>query len=210
MPQHKRPWKKHCDDKTGYCVAKFKVSPSFHKECRRLPEKMVEHGGTMKTDRANGNIVKSKSRTDNIYDRVNLPYGEIQYHSHPGECLNDEKCAIGIPSPVDMSGFVQEASVRGTLAHLVYSKEGTYMIRIKPKVLAMLRKHPKLRKEFRKRVIKKYERMHDVFAEGDENYTDYRRRWLAAVNNDGFSVKLFKGKRTPSTSIEWKQRKAKK
>jgi hypothetical protein len=60
---------------------------------------------------------------------VKTPKGVINYHTHPLQCYIDEGTKYGWPSGEDMAVNMHYAK-NGTLVHIVFSIEGSYVIKI--------------------------------------------------------------------------------
>jgi len=60
---------------------------------------------------------------------VKTPRGIINYHTHPEQCYIDEGTTYGWPSGEDMSINMNYAK-NGTLVHIVFTLEGSYIIKI--------------------------------------------------------------------------------
>jgi hypothetical protein len=61
---------------------------------------------------------------------VRTPHGLINYHTHPLQCYIDEGTTYGWPSGEDMAINMMYAK-RGTLVHIVFTLEGSYIIKTK-------------------------------------------------------------------------------
>lgn len=60
---------------------------------------------------------------------VATPYSNINYHTHPNKCYKDTNSEYGWPSGEDMAQCLQFCK-RDNLVHLVFTKEGMYVIKV--------------------------------------------------------------------------------
>ena len=74
---------------------------------------------------------------------VYTPNGIINFHTHPNSCYESENAVYGWPSGEDMSQVIHFAKI-GNMIHIVFSKEGAYVIKVntllKPKDIKILEK----------------------------------------------------------------------
>src|SRR3954464_5109941 len=101
------------------CSGKFRFDKKFHLRNRAYTQQMVEYGGDAALD-YNSFIISEKEVTSGKYDRVKIPHGIIDWHSHPAKC-EKHSCTIGLPSPADL-GNIYDSTLRDAEYHLVYSK----------------------------------------------------------------------------------------
>jgi len=90
------------------------------------------------------------SKGDN--DSVITPLAIINFHTHPYSCYIREKVKWGWPSGEDIRECIK-FSKKGNLVHLVFSKEGTYVI----KVLSVKGLTPKVINFIEKTLVKTHE-----------------------------------------------------
>tara|TARA_B100001758_G_C18350620_1_gene579644 strand:- start:328 stop:1401 length:1074 start_codon:yes stop_codon:yes gene_type:complete len=72
-------------------------------------------------------------------DSVKAPDTLVNFHTHPVSCYLGEKTIIGWPSGEDMRESVH-FGLRGNAAHLVLTMEGTYVIKVNPQLLKVLKR----------------------------------------------------------------------
>jgi len=125
-----------------------------------LAYKKVEYSGQIlfsdvnckngKCDKNFKNIVLSKGDGDS----VKTPLAIVNFHTHPYSCYTREKVKWGWPSGEDIRECIRFAQ-HGNLVHLVFSKEGTYIIKVlhpnelKPKVINFIENLLKTTHEYR-------------------------------------------------------------
>ena len=136
---------------TKGCTGKFRFDKAFHSKNRAYTKQMVEFGGNSKLDYG-AMLISQKEVTSGKYDRVKIPRGVIDWHSHPAKCAKST-CTIGLPSPADLCN-IYDGALRDSEYHLVYSKEGTYVIRIADHFKAAIVEHPKILPLLKERVTK--------------------------------------------------------
>lgn len=115
------------------CGRTFAVDVNFFRRAREFVRTGTgEVGGDAIVDFESGLIAGNTTQRGG-FDRVDLQRGLVDWHTHPATCRHDrggrKECTIGAPSPSDFANIVTGAS-RGTLAHLLFSREGTYMVRV--------------------------------------------------------------------------------
>jgi len=183
------------------CEAVFEISPVLHKQNRKFIEQKTEFGGNTDVD-YNAFTIHHKSHKSGKYDRVEVPDGTVTWHSHPGKCLNRNACAIGLPSPMDLSN-IYGAVKKGVIWHLVYSKEGCFAIKVRQDYRDVLKTRNDVLEALRKRCMKDFMTLHNRFKRRKDNYTQYTRGWFALAARHGFIVKFFKGITRPKLTIRY-------
>ena len=200
------------------CSASMRVDATFHAKIRRLmKQEMKEHGGdsVLRFDKG---LIMPASMQVGEFDRVDLRRGVIDWHTHPAKCQKAGKeCTIGLPSPADMANVVVGVGF-GTLAHLVYSREGTYVVQVKYKMRALLLRDSMFRK-LRERqvgeaftaVYKEFNKVpHETFragkrrkVDGKAMYAAFTRAFYDVADGEGFCVTLFKGDAVPQFRLHY-------
>lgn len=85
-------------------------------------------GFTLRSQSAN-------QKRESGYAVINIPRGVVEFHTHPSRCQaspdksGDLQCAVALPSAADMVN-VAVGYRDGVRAHLLYTSEGVYVIRI--------------------------------------------------------------------------------
>lgn len=133
------------------------------------------------------------------YNHISMTRGAVDWHSHPAKCLNDDTCALGLPSPTDLENIVLGA-LFGTVAHMVYSKEGTYVVSLKQDLLARLQKATMADLElFMREIEHVFNDLHADFIKNTKMaYKQHCRRWIRAARQRGFVLRLFRKDAIPS------------
>ena len=110
----------------------FKVHKDMHQDLSKLMKTgTVEYGGnTVLTINNRVGVLTKGQMTKGQFNNVNLPRGIVDWHTHPRTCRSPNNCTLGLPSPADMMNILIGSS-KGNLAHMVYSTEGVYLIRVK-------------------------------------------------------------------------------
>ena len=167
--------KKHAKEasKDPFCSNIFSVDAKFHKRVRCYVKKTLkEHGGDTVIDFDHNKVLPATMQVGK-YDRVDLNRGLVDWHTHPAGCLNRDTCTIGLPSPADMAN-VAIGVASGTLAHMVYSREGTYVIQMKYQVRSRLLTDPTYRTAKAKRSSKVFSELYHSM--GEESHETYRAK----------------------------------
>jgi hypothetical protein len=197
------------------CQTLFKLDQKFHHEIRNIMRTVEkEHGGDTILDFDNGVILKASVQKGD-YDRVDLRRGVIDWHTHPGKCIHSGKtCTIGLPSPADMGNVVTGIGY-GTLAHMIFSREGTYV------VMMSRSKRQRIMRDsmYRLRCVndaligfgsiyKHIERTpHQSHAYRSKkkvpiSYTSFKVQFMAVARDQGFIVMFFEGNTIPEFVVD--------
>ena len=155
----------------------------------------VEYGGTLSLNVYTKTLNLATCNRSNTYNTVDIPNGNIQWHTHPNKC-SKTRCTLGIPSGDDLVGFANTAMHNNALAHLVYSADGVYAILMEPMFLRMMKHDVHFKKRFIKLGADNFNAFTHAFIENNnpENkhaYITFRNKWLNEINQAGFKVKLF-------------------
>lgn len=182
------------------CSRKFVVDEETHAENRGYTRDKKEHGGSMWIDFATGTVHNSRVGLGR-YNRIEMDRGVVDWHSHPGKCLNDDMCALGLPSPQDIHNVIV-GSLFGTKAHMVYAKEGTYLVQIDPALLEHMAMDEAFRKQKQEEIYYALEDLHkDFIAHPSLSYAAYREKWLDKARSLGISVHFFKKDERPNFDL---------
>lgn len=185
-----------------YCNAVFMLDKQTHAENRDFTRRMREYGGNLAFDMK----TKTLCRGDidhGKYNGIQMSRGVVDWHSHPARCLNNDTCAIGLPSPADLKNIMVGA-LFGTSAHLVYAKEGTYLVQVRASTLRKLqhddREHTLLQRELHA-IEKTFDALHDKFVNSNMKYPQYIVLWMKAARKHHFNARLFKGDTLPRVHV---------
>lgn len=86
----------------------------------------------------------------------------------------------------------------GTVAHMVYAREGTYLVQLNSDIVNKLRDNYEAASLFFADVDRTFSALHEEFVKKSrEPYKVYCRRWLRVARTSGFRIKLFKGNKVP-------------
>jgi hypothetical protein len=168
-------------------------------ENRHFVHIQKEHGGNLAFDFRRKRLIRGDLGTGK-YNRIEMSRGVVDWHSHPRRCLNNNTCALGLPSPMDLGNIIL-GSIYGTSAHMVYAAEGTYVLQVKAPVLRIIRDSPQALGDFIAFVMDRFERLHRRFIRTHMKYNRYRMLWLEHANASGLHARLFKGDKTPKIRI---------
>ena len=167
---------------------KVRINPRTHANNERLVrDEMVEYGGIMDLTGEREVGYKGQPRKG-VYNNVDVPKGLVQFHTHPAGCQK-VVCTMGVPSIEDLLGFAN-AVIRGdTLIHVLYSREGTYVIMLQPEVRRILSANnsailqPWL--DIVEESLAKYKVTHPVTY---HTYDDWREGWIHKAMDEGFDI----------------------
>jgi hypothetical protein len=176
----------------------FKVEPAAHAARRAMVGDTHEHGGNFSLG-ADG-LLHGEALNEGSYNRIQMTRGYVDWHSHPRNCESDEKCALGIPSPQDVMNVVLGA-VYGSLGHLVYAKEGCYLIQLRPALVSLLRCDYKRLDKFTTDLTELSDHLHKHFLKRLFPYKDYIKYWLKLMTVCGITVKFFAGDAQPKLTL---------
>lgn len=186
----------------GLCVDVFWLDPKFHARARRAVHEMHESGGAAAIHWDTKTIHEGAKTARGGYDHIDIDRALVDWHSHPNRCQSRDVCALGLPSPSDMANaFV--GIVSGSLGHLVYGAEGTYVLQMQPawaraNVPRLQASIPALRAAA-KRVHDAFETTYNRYLNDAKRmtYEEYRRIWLRTCSDQRFRVVFFKGEARP-------------
>lgn len=176
----------------------FTVDPEFHMQSRQYVHDIVEHGGNFKTNYHQKQIQANQTVHSTSFNQLEMPNGAFEWHSHPGKCHKGQ-CTLGLPSVMDLDNIF-ELSFYRPIIHLVYAKEGTYVIRVKPSVLEELETKggDKAICQHRCRLKRILMDLHSQYVKNKtRSYKEHCERWLNACNELGFQIELFEGDTPP-------------
>ena len=88
-----------------------------------------EVGGVLAPDHT-GRVLQAVDVHAGSKDAVAFSKGAIQFHTHPGVCRKPSDCYVDAPSPADVAGALKSAARYGTVAHLVFTHNGTYAMQL--------------------------------------------------------------------------------
>jgi hypothetical protein len=163
---------------------------------KNLAHKNEEYAGKVVfSDSCKNGICNKKFKDISISkgnnDSVLTPLAVINFHTHPFSCYERENVKWGWPSGEDMRECINFAK-SGNLVHLVFSKEGTYVIKVlstkelTPKVINFIEKTLIHTHEYRSNDTKiKYKKhFHKYLLDpiGIQEGTNSLQQWLAFVN----------------------------
>lgn len=107
----------------------------------------VEFAGVLEFKENNCRIIDSVKVCDKKYDShsivkgynssVNTPFGTVNFHTHPLKCYIDGNVIWGWPSGEDLAQCMHIAK-KGNLYHIIFTIEGTYVIKVNNKILDSL------------------------------------------------------------------------
>ena len=198
-----------------HCSGIFKVCPELHKKARQYMQTgKHEHGGNTVVDFKNKVIRSNGKVAVGHFTGIAMSRGVVEWHSHPATCRKSNKeCTVGLPSPLDMSSIAKGAA-RGTLAHMVYAKEGTYVIRIRSDVRESIGQfgHQISGVLFADKCMQRFEQffasIHRALVSTLHNrtsatYTKVRKQFIKFAAKEGFSVLFFKGATRPQFRLTY-------
>lgn len=184
------------------CQQLFRVSQEMQQTARKAVNAMTEFGGDVKVDFAKGVLHEGNTVTDDKYAGIQFTRSLVEWHSHPAKCTETE-CAISLPSPRDVVNVLSGA-VYGVQAHIVYSKEGAYVIQVskelREKTTAQL---PCSLRVEACRVAAALNSLHEEFMTKKIPYTVYQRRWMTTTQKLGFLTSLTPNGTRPEVVIDF-------
>ena len=193
-----------------HCSGKFKVSAELHKKARQyMRTGKHEYGGNTVVDFKN-KIIRSNGKVSvGHFTGIAMPRGVVEWHSHPATCQrSNNECTVGLPSPLDMSSIAKGA-VRGTLAHIVYAKEGTYVVRMRSDMRESFQQfgHHVSGVLFADECMQRFDQFFASVSKAlvstinnrtSATYAKVRQQFIKFAAKQGFSVLFFKGATRPS------------
>lgn len=184
-----------------HCAVEFAVEPQTHALIRSFLRQKKEHGGSLEFDFTT-RLLRHKQIATGEYNSISMDRGGVDFHTHPAQCLNDDTCALGVPSPMDLQNITL-GCLFGTVAHLVYSREGTYVVQLASSLLAKLKSNVNELMLFFAEVDRTFGGLHEEFLKHTrEPYKLYSRRFRRVARLVGFRVHLYKGNAIPRIRFE--------
>lgn len=196
LSQAKRPLQ--CNGRAGcsHCAVTFTVDRAMHLKHRAFVQQKKEYGGSLRFDFRQRKLVEGQVDSG-AYNNISMSRGGVDWHSHPAHCLNDRTCALGLPSPMDLQNITL-GCLFGTVAHMVYAREGTYLVQVDVSLLDKLRQSYEATSQFFADIHRTFGSLHHDFVEHTrEPYKSYCRKWRRLARMSGFRVRLFAGNKVP-------------
>ena len=198
-----------------HCSGLFTVCPQLHKKARQyMRTGKHEYGGNTVVDFKKRVIRSNGKVTAGHFTGIDMPRGVVEWHSHPATCQkSNNECTIGLPSPLDMSSIAKGAA-RGTLAHIVYAKEGTYVIRVRSDMRESFQQfgHRISGMVFADECMQRFEQFFasvnralvtTLHNRTSATYAKVRQQFIKFAAKQGFSVLFFKGATRPKFRLTY-------
>lgn len=171
---------------------------------RRMLADTKEHGGVA-TVGPNGALqLKEASVGSAGQDSINLPHGELMWHTHPQGCEHRDskkKCGLGMPSSTDMEQIHKDAIEGNCQLHVVFAHDGTYVVALKPEVRRKMHEMaPRALKHWvESSVTAPYEELQQRFERDRQMRHDLFRDevWLPYARSATVDVLFFPAGKTP-------------
>ena len=170
------------------------VNLNDHNNLLALISENREFGGSFNL--IGNSLVIGKIGTENSYNRVEIPSGIVQFHTHP-DCVGN-RCSLSIPSAQDLIGFMKAFFRGDTLVHLLYTVDGIYIIMIN-KVFIRSNHSQKYINQFCKTLRKLLDSKINNIYNGKERYNPYN--WINCANKNGFDIRLVSKNMPPKMKI---------
>lgn len=127
------------------CFNKYIIKPDIIQKLYLLLDDKYERGGNLKVEAIDTGIhidididikkivsefdgVIEMGTNENQHHKVEVPPGEIMFHTHPTSCYKDNKCYLGWPSAQDFTVVI--VNYDKSRMHIVVTCEGLYIINI--------------------------------------------------------------------------------
>ena len=92
----------------------------------------------------------------------------------------------------------------GTVAHMVYAKEGTYLIRVQPGLVQQARTSKKALQSICALIQVQLNKLHTRFIRTpSQRYYQYRTIWLAEARRLGFDIHLYEKNQVPEIEVSY-------
>ena len=176
------------------------IDADVHKQLVTLLDRPIEYGGALELDKRTMTLVIRTMHPGTGLDAVLVPYGLVQFHTHPAKCSRT-RCALGIPSAADMGGFAETAAKGRAALHCIYGADGVYCVSMDPIFLARLRKDKAFRDQFLTSTRATFEAASHHIKRNMPHYPRLRDKWLQLANRSGFRVRLLPLDRPPQFTM---------
>ena len=188
------------------CSGMFSIHPAFHTRIRKMVrDGSNEFGGDSIVDFREG-IVYPSSTQSGTFNSVDLKRGLVDWHTHPATCRKVDQCTIGLPSPSDLVNVLKGASI-GTMCHLLYSREGTYVIQVREDVrqglLKMGRVSPSTCSDTTARFHALFKQHNSSKAMSDAQYDKLSREYISLASRIGIRMSLHRGDSIPRFTLKY-------
>ncbi len=185
------------------CTATFHFDEKVHKLRRQyVYNETVEYGGNSRINYDTKTIEPKDTNTSNQFAASTISDSRVDWHTHPAQCVKG-LCTLGIPSAVDLENIFV-LSLEGPIAHLVYSKEGTYLIRLNRAFIKRFRDDYD-HNEFCSYICQLRTTFGDLYENflhsKNKNYPSFRSNWLSAAQRLGFEIHFFQGDTVPDVQL---------
>jgi len=167
--------------------------------------KGVEYGGDSIVDFTDG-IVYPSTTQNGTFNSVDLQRGLVDWHTHPATCRKVNECTMGLPSPADLVNVLQGAAL-GTLCHLLYSREGTYVIQVTAPVRRALVAAGGTSQSQSRTIMTEFTALFKKFNSKQTmsavQYESLCHAYIARARREGVYMKLFKGDTIPRFDMKY-------
>lgn len=177
----------------------FTMKRSDFQKRRAFVSDNVEHGGNFSIDLDKKEICGEVERKGQ-YAQVNIVRGIMDWHSHPMNCLNDSKCALGLPSPQDITSIFA-GHMYGSVGHFVFASEGTYFINFDHKLINEMKCDLVRAEKYTKLLTSLSDDLHAHFLASEFDYDDYRSYWMEIMFIHGVHCHFFHKNTRPKVKV---------
>lgn len=185
----------------------YTIDRHGHRRLRQLVHTSKrEHGGFASIDhmkRTFTPVISNRTGTS-TYNSVEFDRSIINFHIHPGTCLEYNTCAMGTPSPSDMKGILI-GSRMGSIVHLVYALEGTYKVRLRKWLFKAVTTDKSFALWYTGFVYKAFDALYNAFDHAPVShgaYDTFRKSFGTLAKKLGFDITLIHGDRQVTVRLK--------
>jgi len=177
----------------------LRVHANIHAQIRRWVHDVPhEKGGNFYVDSDNSTLRPCTVQDDGKRTRIRFRRGPVDWHMHPAQCLED--CVIGLPSAQDLASVC--TGVRyGNLFHLLYSREGTYVLQVTPNLRRYLQEHRPAHSDLLRRFTEAISQPLTAYRERGLSYEACRAAYILRLATLGVSLRLFADDAIPAVRV---------
>jgi hypothetical protein len=182
------------------CSTNVQLNASDHARILKEVDTNREFGGNF--------ALRSHNGTRQLYiekggygtlDTVDISRNIVEFHTHPRKCVDDD-CALGVPSPPDITNILI-GSAFGTQYHVLYSSDGVFVISVPKSIQAELSDERSFLR-FVKRFIPRLYKVFNEHVKGRLSYAKFRDRYMRVIHEMGISIHKTATNVAPELNLE--------
>lgn len=180
----------------------FKVDAASHAQRRKWVYDLThERGGNLYVGKDMHTLFPCTTQDDGKRNSIRYRRGPVDWHTHPAPCLGVDNCVMGLPSVPDLVNVCTGAHF-DNLFHLLYSREGTYVLQMSPKLRQHMQTHRPSEKHLSSRIKAALQGPRDAYRERRISYKACQAAYISRLRALGIVVRLFRDDTIPVVKID--------